>query len=74
MEEKQYAEIMRVLKRATKGLADLVDILQGPGLSAQSLTDDEEKKLQLQLMKLGIVMKRLKDVVYGGSNGERAEK
>lgn len=74
MSEKSYDKIMRVMKHATKSLADLVDIMQGPEIYENELTEDEIRKFELQLFKLTLVMRRMAETVKGCDKDESTEK
>lgn len=55
MEEKQYDKAMRLIGAASKNIADLGDLLKSP--TEESLTEEEQKNLQLALLKLIVVVK-----------------
>jgi hypothetical protein len=55
MEERQYDKAMRLITDASKNIADLGDLLKSP--RAEELTEEEQKNLQLALLKLVVVVK-----------------
>lgn len=55
MEERQYDKAMRLITTASKNIADLGDLLKSP--SKEVLTEEEQKNLQLSLLKLAVVVK-----------------
>lgn len=55
MEERQYDKAMRLIREASKNIADLGDLLKAP--KEENLTEEEQKNLQLGLLKLVIVVK-----------------
>lgn len=55
MDERQYDKAIRLMTEATKSIAELGDLLKSP--LKEKLTEDEQKKLQLGLLKLIVVVK-----------------
>ena len=55
MEERQYDKAMRLIREASKNIADLGDLLKAP--KEENLTEEERKNLQLGLLKLVVVVK-----------------
>lgn len=55
MEERQYDKAMRLMTEASKSIADLGDVLKSP--AQEKLTEEEQKNLQLGLLKLVVVVK-----------------
>lgn len=55
MEERQYDKAMRLIASASKNIADLGDLLKSP--REDNLTEEEQKSLQLALLKLVVVVK-----------------
>lgn len=55
MEERQYDKAMRLMTEASKNIAELGDLLKAP--NEESLTAEEQKNLQLGLLKLVVVVK-----------------
>jgi hypothetical protein len=55
MEERQYDKAMRLIREASKNIADLGDLLKAP--KEENLTEEEQKNLQLGLLKLVVVVK-----------------
>ena len=55
MEERQYDKAMRLINAAAKNIADLGDLFKSP--SEEKLTEEEQKNLQLSLLKLVVVVK-----------------
>lgn len=55
MEERQYDKAMRLIASASKNIADLGDLLKSP--REDNLTEEEQKNLQLALLKLVVVVK-----------------
>lgn len=55
MEERQYDKAMRLIREASKNIADLGDLLKAP--KEENLTEEEQKNLQLGLLKLIVVVK-----------------
>lgn len=55
MEERQYDKAMRLITDTSKNIADLGDLFKSP--SQEKLTEEEQKKLQLALLKLIVVVK-----------------
>lgn len=55
MEERQYDKAMRLIHEASKNIADLGDLLKAP--KEENLTEEEQKNLQLGLLKLVVVVK-----------------
>ena len=55
MEERQYDKAMRLIREASKNIADLGDLLKSP--KEENLTEEEQKNLQLGLLKLVVVVK-----------------
>jgi hypothetical protein len=55
MEERQYDKAMRLIREASKNIADLGDLLKAP--KEENLTEEEQKNLQLGLLKLVVVIK-----------------
>lgn len=53
--ETQYEKAMRLMTTAAKSLADLNDLLKSP--AENNLTEEEQKGLQLALLKLTVVAK-----------------
>jgi hypothetical protein len=53
--ERQYNKAMRLITEASKNIADLGDLLKSP--MVETLTSDEQKNLQLALLKLVVVVK-----------------
>ena len=58
MEERQYDKAMRLITEASKNIAELGDLLKAP--KEENLTEEEQKNLQLRLLKLIIVVKEFK--------------
>lgn len=64
--ERQYNKAIRLITEASKNIADLGDLLKSP--MVETLTPDEQKTLQLALLKLLVVVK---EFGRGGTqNGE----
>lgn len=55
MEERQYDKAMRLIRETSKNIADLGDLLKAP--KEENLTEEEQKNLQLGLLKLVVVVK-----------------
>lgn len=55
MEERQYDKAVRLIREASKNIADLGDLLKAP--KEENLTEEEQKNLQLGLLKLVVVVK-----------------
>jgi hypothetical protein len=55
MAETQYEQAMRLITDTSKNIADLGDLLKSP--AQNTLTEDEQKSLQLALLKLVVVVK-----------------
>ena len=55
MEERQYDKAMRLIREASKNIADLGDLRKAP--KEENLTEEEQKNLQLGLLKLVVVVK-----------------
>ncbi len=55
MEEKQYDKAIQLMTEAAKNIADLNDLLKSP--KQNDLTEEEQKSLQLALLKLVVVIK-----------------
>lgn len=55
MEERQYDKAMRLIREASKNIADLGDLLKAP--KEENLTEEEQKNLRLGLLKLVVVVK-----------------
>ena len=55
MEERQYDTAMRLIREASKNIADLGYLLKAP--KEENLTEEEQKNLQLGLLKLVVVVK-----------------
>ena len=55
MEERQYDKAMRLIAEASKSIAELGDLLKAP--KEENLTEEEQKNLQLGLLKLIVVVK-----------------
>lgn len=55
MEERQYDKAMRLITEASKNIAELGDLLKSP--KEENLTEEEQKSLQLSLLKLVVVVK-----------------
>ena len=55
MEERQYDKAMRLITEASKSIAELGDLLKAP--KEENLTEEEQKNLQLGLLKLIVVVK-----------------
>ena len=55
MEERQYDKAMRLIREASKNIADLGYLLKAP--KEENLTEEEQKNLQLGLLKLVVVVK-----------------
>jgi hypothetical protein len=55
MEERQFDKAMRLITDASKNIADLGDLLKSP--AKEELSDDEQTKLQVALLKLVVVVK-----------------
>ena len=55
MEERQYDKAMRLIREASKNIADLGDLLKAP--KEENLTEEEQKNLQLGLLKLVVVVR-----------------
>ena len=55
MEERQYDKAMRLIREASKNIADLGDLLKAT--KEENLTEEEQKNLQLGLLKLVVVVK-----------------
>ena len=55
MKERQYDKAMRLIREASKNIADLGDLLKAP--KEENLTEEEQKNLQLGLLKLVVVVK-----------------
>ena len=58
MEERQYDKAMRLITEASKSIAELGDLLKAP--KEENLTEEEQKNLQLGLLKLIVVVKEFK--------------
>ena len=58
MEERQYDKAMRLITEASKSIAELGDLLKAP--EEENLTEEEQKNLQLGLLKLIVVVKEFK--------------
>ena len=58
MEERQYDKAMRLITEASKSNAELGDLLKAP--KEENLTEEEQKNLQLGLLKLIVVVKEFK--------------
>ena len=55
MEERQYDKALRLLTEASKSIAELGDVFNSP--ANETLTEEEQKNLQLGLLKLVVVIK-----------------
>lgn len=55
MKERQYDKAMRLITEASKNIAELGDLLKAP--KEETLTEEEQKNLQLGLLKLIVVVK-----------------
>ena len=55
MKERQYDKAMRLITEVSKGLAELGDLFKAP--KEEELTEEEQKNLQLGLLKLIVVVK-----------------
>jgi hypothetical protein len=53
--ERQYDKTLRLLTEASKNIAELGDIFKSP--ANETLTEEEQKNLQLGLLKLVVVIK-----------------
>ncbi len=53
--ERQYETAMRLITDASKNIADLGDLLKSP--NEEKLSEEEQKNLQLALLKLVVVIK-----------------
>lgn len=58
MEERQYDKALRLITETAKNIADLSDLLKAP--QEENLTEEEQKNLQLGLLKLIVVVKEFK--------------
>ena len=58
MEERQYDKAMRLITEASESIAELGDLLKAP--KEENLTEEEQKNLQLGLLKLIVVVKEFK--------------
>lgn len=54
MKERQYDKAMRLIRETSKNIADLGDLLKAP--KEENLTEEEQKNLQLGLLKLVVVV------------------
>lgn len=54
-QERKYDKVIKLLTDTTKNFAELNDILKSP--ADEELTEDEKKNLQLQFIKLAVVMR-----------------
>lgn len=55
MEERQYDKALRLMNSISKNIAELGDLLRAP--QEENLTEEEQKNLQLNFLKLIVVVK-----------------
>lgn len=53
--ERQYDKALRLITEVSKGLADLNDLFRSK--SEEQITEEEQKNLQLALIKLTLIVK-----------------